>query len=99
MVLFSQIFLELRRQHYLLKIKLKVITIANILKCQHESKCTNACLKSRAIYCPGSKGVLMQQIDFDYKIVIGKDRSIDNTRAILLHYQQEYLDKICFVAA
>lgn len=38
--------------------------------------------------------VLMQQVDFEYQIVIGEDCSTDNTRDILLRYQQEYPDKI-----
>jgi glycosyltransferase involved in cell wall biosynthesis len=38
--------------------------------------------------------VLMQQVDFNYEIVIGEDCSTDNTREILIRYQQEYPDKI-----
>ncbi len=38
--------------------------------------------------------VLMQQVDFDYEIVIGEDCSTDNTRDILLRYQQENPEKI-----
>ncbi|MBD2451081.1 glycosyltransferase [Nostoc sp. FACHB-152] len=38
--------------------------------------------------------VLMQQVDFDYEIVIGEDCSKDNTRDILISYQQKYPDKI-----
>lgn len=41
--------------------------------------------------------VLMQQVNFDYEIIIGEDCSIDNTRAILLRYQQEHPDKICLL--
>ncbi|WP_334808178.1 glycosyltransferase [Nostoc sp.] len=37
---------------------------------------------------------LMQQVDFDYEIVIGEDCSTDNTRDILIRYQQKYPDKI-----
>jgi len=37
---------------------------------------------------------LMQQVDFEYEIVIGEDCSTDNTRDILIRYQQEYPDKI-----
>jgi len=38
--------------------------------------------------------VLMQEVDFDYEIVIGEDCSTDNTRKILLDYQKKYPDKI-----
>lgn len=38
--------------------------------------------------------VLMQQVDFDYEIVVGEDCSTDATREILLRYRQEYPDKI-----
>jgi glycosyltransferase involved in cell wall biosynthesis len=38
--------------------------------------------------------VLMQQVDFNYEVVIGEDCSTDNTREILIRYQQEYPDKI-----
>jgi glycosyltransferase involved in cell wall biosynthesis len=38
--------------------------------------------------------VLMQQVDFDYEIVIGEDCSTDNTRDILIGYQQEHPEKI-----
>jgi len=38
--------------------------------------------------------VLMQQVDFDYEIVIGEDCSPDTTREILICYQQKYPDKI-----
>ncbi|WP_243374015.1 glycosyltransferase [Geotalea sp. SG265] len=38
--------------------------------------------------------VLMQQVDFDYEIVIGEDCSTDDTRKILIEYQQNFPDKI-----
>lgn len=38
--------------------------------------------------------VLMQKVDFDYEIVIGEDCSTDNTRQIVVDYQQKYPDKI-----
>lgn len=38
--------------------------------------------------------VLMQQVDFDYEIVIGEDCATDNTRDILIRYQQENPEKI-----
>ncbi|MBW4603172.1 MAG: glycosyltransferase [Calothrix sp. FI2-JRJ7] len=40
------------------------------------------------------ESVLMQQVNFDYEIVIGEDCSTDNTRDILIRYQKEYPDKI-----
>ena len=38
--------------------------------------------------------VLMQEVNFDYEIVIGEDCSTDNTRGILLEYQKKYPNKI-----
>lgn len=38
--------------------------------------------------------ILMQEVNFDYEIVIGEDYSQDNTREILLKYQAKYPDKI-----
>ncbi|MFN6481896.1 MULTISPECIES: glycosyltransferase family 2 protein [unclassified Nostoc] len=38
--------------------------------------------------------ILMQQVNFDYEIVIGEDCSKDNTRNILIGYQQKHPDKI-----
>ncbi len=38
--------------------------------------------------------ILMQRTNFDYEIVIGEDCSTDNTRNILIDYQQKYPDKI-----
>ncbi|MCG6135003.1 MAG: glycosyltransferase [Nostoc sp. LLA-1] len=40
------------------------------------------------------ESVLMQQVNFDYEIVIGEDCSTDNTRDILIRYQKEYPEKI-----
>ena len=37
---------------------------------------------------------LMQQVNFDYEIVIGEDLSTDNTRDIVIDYQKRYPDKI-----
>jgi glycosyltransferase involved in cell wall biosynthesis len=38
--------------------------------------------------------VLMQEVNFEYEIIIGEDCSQDNTREILLKYQNKYPDKI-----
>ena len=37
--------------------------------------------------------VLMQQVDFDYELVIGEDCSTDATRQILLDYERKHPDK------
>ncbi len=36
------------------------------------------------------ESVLMQEVDFDYEIVVGEDCSTDNTRDILLAYHRKY---------
>ena len=41
--------------------------------------------------------VLQQEVDFPYEIIVGEDCSSDNTRAILLDYQQRYPDIIQLV--
>lgn len=38
--------------------------------------------------------VLMQEVDFDYEIVIGEDASTDRTREIVLDFQRQYPDRI-----
>lgn len=38
--------------------------------------------------------VLMQEVDFDYEIVVGEDCSTDTTRQILLEYQKKHPEKI-----
>jgi len=38
--------------------------------------------------------VLMQDVSFDYEIVIGEDASTDRTREIVLEFQERYPDKI-----
>lgn len=40
------------------------------------------------------ESVLMQQVNFDYEIVIGEDCSTDNTRHIVIGYQKKYPKKI-----
>jgi glycosyltransferase involved in cell wall biosynthesis len=40
------------------------------------------------------ESVLMQQVNFDYEIVLGDDCSTDSTRNIAIGYQQKYPDKI-----
>lgn len=39
-------------------------------------------------------GVLMQQTDFDYELLIGNDASPDRTREICLDYQRRYPEKV-----
>ena len=39
-------------------------------------------------------GVLMQQVDFPYEIVVGEDKSTDRTRDIVCEYQRRHPDKI-----
>lgn len=43
--------------------------------------------------------VLMQEVDFQYEIVIGEDCSTDGTRSILLEYQARHPDKIRLLLA
>jgi len=38
--------------------------------------------------------ILMQEVDFKYEIIIGEDCSTDTTREILLHYKEQYPDKL-----
>lgn len=40
------------------------------------------------------ESALMQQVDFEYEIVIGEDCSPDSTRQIAISYQEKYPDKI-----
>jgi len=40
---------------------------------------------------------LMQQVDFDYEIVIGEDCSMDDTRAIVADYQKRFPRRICLL--
>jgi glycosyltransferase involved in cell wall biosynthesis len=37
--------------------------------------------------------VVMQQVDFDYEIIVGEDHSTDRTREILLEYHKKYPQK------
>jgi glycosyltransferase involved in cell wall biosynthesis len=41
--------------------------------------------------------VLMQEVDFDYEVIIGDDCSTDATRAIVLDFQQRYPERIRLV--
>jgi glycosyltransferase involved in cell wall biosynthesis len=43
--------------------------------------------------------VLMQEVDFDYEIVIGEDFSTDGTRGIVLDYQRRHPEKIRLLLA
>jgi glycosyltransferase involved in cell wall biosynthesis len=38
--------------------------------------------------------ILMQEVDFDYEVVIGEDKSTDRTREIVEEYQRRHPDKI-----
>lgn len=40
------------------------------------------------------ESILMQDVNFNYEIIIGEDCSTDNTRQILLEYKEKYPDKI-----
>lgn len=40
------------------------------------------------------ESALMQQVDFEYEIVIGEDCSTDGTRGIVLEYQRRYPERI-----
>src|SRR5437762_2202436 len=38
--------------------------------------------------------ILMQEVDFDYEVVIGEDASTDGTREIVLDFEKRYPDRI-----
>jgi glycosyltransferase involved in cell wall biosynthesis len=40
------------------------------------------------------ESALMQKVNFEYEIVIGEDYSTDNTRQIVINYQEKYPNKI-----
>ncbi|MEX0966938.1 MAG: glycosyltransferase [Bacteroidia bacterium] len=44
------------------------------------------------------ESVLMQEVDFDYEIIIGDDCSTDGTQAIIEKYRQQYPELIRFIA-
>src|SRR6478735_1262142 len=39
-------------------------------------------------------GILMQQTDFPFEVLLGEDQSTDGTREICIEYAQKYPDKI-----
>lgn len=41
--------------------------------------------------------VLMQQVNFDYEIIVGEDCSPDNTRVILREFEEKYPDKFIMI--
>lgn len=41
--------------------------------------------------------IMMQDVDFDYEIVVGDDCSLDDTPKILLEYQKKYPNKITLI--
>jgi glycosyltransferase involved in cell wall biosynthesis len=43
--------------------------------------------------CQALEGILMQQVNFEYEIVLGEDCSTDNTRRLILEYAQKYPNK------
>ena len=43
------------------------------------------------------EGVLMQKVDFPFKIIIADDYSTDGTRDILLQYKERYPDLITLI--
>src|SRR3954464_5744364 len=40
------------------------------------------------------EGILMQQTDFPFEILLGEDQSTDGTRKICIEYAQKYPDKV-----
>src|SRR5690242_14630931 len=40
------------------------------------------------------EGILIQQTDFPFEILLGEDQSIDGTREVCIEYAQKYPDKI-----
>jgi glycosyltransferase involved in cell wall biosynthesis len=47
-----------------------------------------------ALITQAIESVLMQEVKFDYEIVIGEDASTDRTREIVLEFQRKYPDRI-----
>ena len=39
-------------------------------------------------------GILMQQTNFDFEIILGEDESVDGTREICMKYAEKHPDKI-----
>lgn len=43
------------------------------------------------------ESILMQEVDFKYEIIVGEDKSTDNSRDILLEYNEKYPDKFVLI--
>ena len=43
------------------------------------------------------ESILMQEVNFKYEIVVGEDKSTDNSRALLIEYQEKYPDKFVLI--
>lgn len=43
------------------------------------------------------ESILMQEVNFEYEIIVGEDKSTDNSRDILLEYKAKYPDKFVLI--